>query len=79
MNAVGDSPASNEVTGTSTAAQPPGAPTNLAAGGHDGYVILTWDAPRSSGSSSVIRYDVFRGTTAGSIGATPIGNVRWAL
>jgi fibronectin type 3 domain-containing protein len=75
VNAVGDSPASNEVAGTSTAAQPPGAPTNLAAAGHNGYVILTWDAPSSSGSSSVIRYDVFRGTTAGSIGATPIGNV----
>jgi hypothetical protein len=75
VNSVGASPASNEVQGTSTAAQPPGAPTSLAATGHDGYLILTWNAPSSSGSSSIIRYDVFRGTTAGSIGTTPIGNV----
>jgi len=75
VNAVGLSPASNEVQGNSIAAQPPGPPTNLAAAGHNGYVILTWDAPSSSGSSSVTRYDVFRGTTAGSIGSTPIGNV----
>jgi fibronectin type 3 domain-containing protein len=74
VNAVGDSPASNEADGTSVAAQPPGAPTNLAAVGHNGYVILTWDAPSTSGSSSLIRYDVFRGTSAGAIGTTPIGN-----
>jgi len=66
VNAVGDSPASNEVTGSSTAAQPPSSPRNLDAVGHDGFVILTWDAPLSSGSSSIIRYDVYRGTTSGS-------------
>ena len=76
VNSVGSSPASN--VASSSASPPPAVPNppqNLAANGHDGYVILTWDAPTSPGTSPITRYDVFRGTSAGSIGATPIGNV----
>ena len=66
----GDSPASNQVTATASGSTgtAPSAPQSLSAGGHDGYVILTWQAPSSAGSSAITRYDVFRGTTAGSIG-----------
>ncbi len=73
----GDSPASNQVTATASGSTgtAPSAPQSLSAGGHDGYVILTWQAPSSAGSSAITRYDVFRGTTAGSIGTTAIGNV----
>ncbi|MEM0448279.1 MAG: fibronectin type III domain-containing protein [Methanomassiliicoccales archaeon] len=73
-NAVGDSPASNEASGSSLAAQPPSAPTNLTATGYNRYVVLTWNAPSSNGSSSILRYDVFRGLSADRIGIIPIGN-----
>jgi predicted phage tail protein len=73
----GDSPASNQVTATASGSTgtAPSAPQNLSAQGQNGYVILTWQAPSSPGSSDITRYDVFRGATAGSIGSTPIGNV----
>ena len=76
VNAEGSSPASNEVTGTATSLpSAPNPPQNLAAAGHDGYVILTWQAPSSPGTSAIIRYDIFRGTDAGSIGTTAIDEV----
>ena len=75
VNNEGSSPASNTATATPSGPSAPTAPRNLAALGHDGYVILTWDAPTSPGTSAITRYDVFRGASAGSIGTTPIGNV----
>lgn len=75
VNNEGTSPSSDEAHATPAGPSAPSAPRNLVAAGHDGYVILTWDAPSSSGTSAITRYDVFRGATAGSIGATPIGNV----
>lgn len=76
VNTVGPSPASNEVTATATTAGTvPSAPQGLAGAGQNGYVRLTWQAPSSEGSSAITRYDIYRGTTAGSIGSTPIGNV----
>lgn len=75
VNGQGSSAASNTAQATPPAPSPPNPPRNLAANGYDGYVILTWDVPTSPGTSAITRYDVFRGTSAGSIGATPIGNV----
>ena len=76
VNTAGPSPASSEVTATATSAGTvPSAPQNLVGVGHDGYVILTWQAPSSAGSSAVTRYDIYRGLNAGSIGTTSIGNV----
>jgi len=76
VNTAGSSPASSEVTATATSAgTAPSAPQNLSGVGHNGYVILTWQAPSSAGSSAVTRYDIYRGLSAGSIGTTPIGNV----
>ena len=73
----GDSTASNQVTATASGSTgtAPSAPQSLSAQGHNGYVILTWQAPSSAGSAAITRYDVYRGATAGSIGSTPIGNV----
>jgi predicted phage tail protein len=76
VNSVGSSPSSNVVSGTATAVPTvPNPPQNLAASGHDGFVILTWQTPSSPGTSAIIRYDIFRGTSAGSIGATAIDDV----
>jgi LPXTG-motif cell wall-anchored protein len=76
VNTAGSSPASSEVTATATSAgTAPSAPQNLSGAGHNGYVILTWQAPSSAGSSAITRYDVYRGLSAGSIGTTSIGNV----
>jgi titin len=75
VNGQGSSPVSNEVSGSSTAPpSAPSAPQNLESAAHNGYVILTWDAPASEGSSPITGYNVYRGASAGSLGSTPIGN-----
>ncbi len=68
-NSVGVSPDSNEVSvspGSTTAAPP--APTGLSANPSDGSIDLTWNP--SAGATS---YSVYRGTTPGGEGATPVG------
>jgi fibronectin type 3 domain-containing protein len=68
-NAVGVSPDGNEVSTTpAAAATAPSAPTGVVATPGNGSVSLTWTA--SAGATS---YDVYRGTTAGGEGATPVG------
>ena len=68
-NGVGVSPDSNEVSvspGAATAAPP--APTGLTATPANSEIDLTWNP--SAGATS---YSVYRGTTPGGEGATPVG------
>jgi len=68
VNSVGPGPASNEVTGTSTPLPSvPGAPQNLVAVGHNGYVILNWQAPAAPGNPAFTKYSVWRGASVGSL------------
>ncbi len=68
-DSVGVSPDSNEVSATPAAsATPPAAPTGLAATAGNGLVGLTWKA--STGATS---YSIYRGTTSGAEGTTPVG------
>ena len=69
VNTAGSSPVSNEATATATGSTPsvPGAPTNLNAVGHGGYVILTWTAPANAGNPAFTEYSIWRGATADSL------------
>jgi titin len=69
VNAMGRSIASNEESTFSAAAQVPSAPGNLTASASDGYVILTWSASASIGSSNITGYDIFRGDSADAVTA----------
>ncbi len=42
---------------------PPSAPEHLDAYGEDGYVLLTWDAPETEGTSSITTYRIYRNGT----------------
>ena len=69
---------SSTLTETVRASSPPGAPTGLKAtttGAGDGTALLSWTAPASSGTSPLIGYDVFVGTTPGGETTTPINSV----
>jgi hypothetical protein len=50
----------------------PSAPQSLAATAGDGSVSLTWSAPASNGGAAVTSYNVYRSTTAGGEGGTPV-------
>jgi hypothetical protein len=63
VNAVGQSPASNEAS-AAAATVAPSAPTGLTAMPSDGAVSLAWTAP-SSGNTPT-SYEVFYGTSAGA-------------
>lgn len=62
-----------EATATSSDVVP-SAPTNLIATPGTGYVLLSWSAPTTVGPG-ITGYKVFRGTTAGGEGTTPIQTV----
>ena len=67
VNAVGESPASNEASAAPAANVPPadpGAPTGLTARAGDAQVTLSWTAPASNGGPQVTSYNVYDGTTA---------------
>jgi subtilase family serine protease len=53
----------------------PGAPTGLAAAAGNGSVSLSWSAPGSNGGSAITSYKVYRGTSSGGEGSTPIASV----
>ena len=69
VNTAGSSPASNEATAeaTTSAQSVPGAPTDLQAVGHSGYIILSWLAPVNLGNPAFTEYRIWRGATAGSL------------
>jgi parallel beta-helix repeat protein len=68
-NSRGEGAQSNEVVGTpGTGETVPSEPQNLEATAGDSYVNLTWDAPASDGGSSIIYYEIYRGTTQGAEG-----------
>ena len=77
VNSAGTSAASNEASATPAAvtATAPTAPQSLAATGGNGSVQLSWSAPSSNGGSPISGYNVYRGTTSGGEGSTPIGTV----
>ena len=68
-NANGQSASSNEASATPASA--PNPPASLTAtGGHAGgasVVNLTWTAPADNGGSAITAYQVWRGTTSGSL------------
>jgi predicted phage tail protein len=53
----------------------PSAPKSLAAVGSSGQVSLTWNPPEHLGGSPTTAYDLYRSTTPGSFGTTPIASV----
>ncbi len=68
VNTAGSSPNSNEVTATSTPGpQIPTAPRELDLVNGNNYVRLEWVAPANPGNPELTRYDLFRGTTLGSV------------
>jgi fibronectin type 3 domain-containing protein len=74
VNSVGTGPNSNEATGTPPAAAAPSAPISLTAFASVGQVQVNWSAPSSVGTG-ITEYRIYRGTTAGGEGTTPISTV----
>ena len=73
VNAVGTSQQSGEANATpQPAATVPSAPQGLTATGSNGAVQLSWSAPASTGGAAVTSYNVYRSTTAGGEGSTPV-------
>jgi fibronectin type 3 domain-containing protein len=60
-NAIGPSPASNQLS--ATPATVPGAPSLAPATAGNGTVSLSWTAPASNGGSALIGYKLYRRTT----------------
>jgi fibronectin type 3 domain-containing protein len=71
VNAVGTGPQSGEANGTPQATAP-SAPTGLGASAGNGTVTLSWTAPTSNGGSPITGYNVYRSTTPGGEGSTPL-------
>ncbi|HEY3420941.1 MAG TPA: fibronectin type III domain-containing protein [Methanomassiliicoccales archaeon] len=73
VNSVATGPDSNEAVGMAPAPSAPSAPLNLTAFAGQGQIILNWSAPSSVGTG-ITEYRVFRATTAGGEGTTPIAS-----
>jgi cytochrome c biogenesis protein CcdA/fibronectin type 3 domain-containing protein len=76
VNVVGEGPQSNQLSVIPLA--PPTTPQNLAANAGNGNVVLTWSTPADNGGAAITGYKVYRGTSSGGQGITPIatlGNV----
>ena len=56
------------------AATAPSAPQNLVATAGSTSVPLSWAAPSSNGGSSITGYSVYRGTTSGGEGSSPVAS-----
>ncbi len=52
----------------------PGAPSGLSATAGNGSATLTWSAPGTSGSSAIVGYDIFEGTSPGQEATTPVNS-----
>nr|WP_147665148.1 fibronectin type III domain-containing protein [Candidatus Prometheoarchaeum syntrophicum] len=73
-NTEGEGPLCDEVSATPLGV--PSAPQNLQAIPGDEQVELTWDAPLSAGDSAITGYNIYRGTSSGSLSLfTSIGDV----
>jgi predicted phage tail protein len=73
INTLGASSASNTVQGSPVAlGSAPGAPTLLTATNQHGCINISWTPAAGGGASN---YLIFRGTTAGDEGSTPIATV----
>ncbi|MGD0817577.1 MAG: fibronectin type III domain-containing protein [Methanomassiliicoccales archaeon] len=74
VNSIGTGPDSNEVNGMAPVASAPSAPLGLTAFASAGQIQLNWSAPSSVGTG-ITEYRIFRGTTSGGEGTTPIATV----
>jgi fibronectin type 3 domain-containing protein len=73
VNGVGAGPQSSEANATPQAAVTvPSAPQGLTATGSNTAVQLSWSAPASNGSAAVTSYNIYRSTTTGGEGSTPL-------
>jgi titin len=74
VNSAGTSLQSGEASATPTAvtATVPTAPQSLTATGANGSVSLSWSVPSSNGGSSITGYNVYRSTSPGGEGSTPL-------
>ncbi|MHB8220885.1 MAG: fibronectin type III domain-containing protein [Acidimicrobiales bacterium] len=73
-NTVGTGPASPASTSV-TPATVPGAPRTLASSASAVSITVTWAAPLSSGGAALRSYEVFRGTSPGTVGTRPLATV----
>ena len=68
VNGIGEGAKSNEDPATPTAVPTePGAPQSLVATGGTDKVDLNWQAPANNGGRMITDYNVYRGTTSGSL------------
>ena len=70
VNSAGAGGASNEAS--ATPATVPGAPTGLVASGSNSQVMISWQAPSSSGGATITSYNIYRGTSPGGEGGVPL-------
>lgn len=69
VTAKGEGPRSGEASAAPTAAPTrPSAPRNATANGESLRVDLAWEAPAHDGTSALLGYHVYRGTTPGNVG-----------
>jgi predicted phage tail protein len=71
VNAVGTGPQSGEANATPHAIAP-SVPLGLTASGGNGSVSLSWNVPASNGGSPITGYNVYRSTSPGGEGSTPL-------
>jgi hypothetical protein len=66
VNYYGESAHSEEIIATPILQTIPSAPENLHATPGENYVNINWDVSSDDGGSTIIRYNVYRGTSPGS-------------
>ncbi|MFO7991656.1 MAG: NosD domain-containing protein [Thermoplasmata archaeon] len=67
VNSEGEGPRSNEALETPQSPEViPKPPSNVNTDAGDEYVLITWDKPVGPGSSTITRYNIYRGDSSGS-------------
>lgn len=75
VNSVGEGAGSNILQLTPQYSAAPSAPQRLKALGRQSGILLTWSAPKSSGTAPITAYNIYRGTVSGNLTLlTTIGN-----